>query len=178
MRTPPSLRRALLTVHIVVSVGWVGAAAAFLAVAVGATAVHDAAVIQGLYLAMEWMGVYALAPLSVLSLLSGVVQAAAGPWGLMRHWWVVMKLSLTVLATLVLLAYLSTLSVLAIEAAQPSPSVVLPSSSPVVHAGGGLLVLLVAVVLSVYKPRGLTPFGWSKRVANAQPQRDERVVGA
>ena len=33
----------------------------------------------------------------------------------------------------------------------------------VVHAGGGLLVLLVIQVLNVYKPRGLTPYGWRKQ---------------
>jgi hypothetical protein len=35
--------------------------------------------------------------------------------------------------------------------------------SPVIHAAGGLLVLLLPVVLSLYKPRGLTPYGWRKR---------------
>jgi len=31
------------------------------------------------------------------------------------------------------------------------------------HAGGGLLVLLVITVLNMYKPRGLTPYGWRKQ---------------
>jgi hypothetical protein len=31
------------------------------------------------------------------------------------------------------------------------------------HAGGGLLVLLVITMLNVYKPRGLTPYGWRKQ---------------
>ena len=31
------------------------------------------------------------------------------------------------------------------------------------HAGGGLLVLLVVQVLNVYKPRGLTRYGWRKQ---------------
>ena len=30
------------------------------------------------------------------------------------------------------------------------------------HPGVGLLVLLVITVLNVYKPRGLTPYGWRK----------------
>jgi hypothetical protein len=33
----------------------------------------------------------------------------------------------------------------------------------VIHAGGGLLVLLLPVVLSVYKPRGMTRYGWRKQ---------------
>jgi hypothetical protein len=31
------------------------------------------------------------------------------------------------------------------------------------HAGGGLLVPLVIAVLNVYKPQGLTPYGWRKQ---------------
>jgi hypothetical protein len=37
------------------------------------------------------------------------------------------------------------------------------------HAGGGLLVLLVITGLNVYKPRGMTPYGWRK-------QREQRTA--
>lgn len=33
----------------------------------------------------------------------------------------------------------------------------------VFHSGAGLLVLLLPMVLSVYKPKGLTGFGFRKR---------------
>jgi hypothetical protein len=33
----------------------------------------------------------------------------------------------------------------------------------VVHAGGALLLLLAAVTLSVYKPRGMTRYGWREQ---------------
>ena len=33
----------------------------------------------------------------------------------------------------------------------------------VVHAAGGWLILLIAVVLSVYKPPGVTRSGWQKQ---------------
>jgi hypothetical protein len=32
-----------------------------------------------------------------------------------------------------------------------------------VHAGVGMLVLLVIQVLNMYKPRGMTPYGWRKQ---------------
>ncbi len=35
--------------------------------------------------------------------------------------------------------------------------------SELLHAGVGLLVLLVIQVLNVYKPRGMTPYGWRKQ---------------
>ena len=47
---------------------------------------------------------FVIVPLAIASLLTGVVQALATPWGLFRHYWVVIKLFLTVFATLVLLA--------------------------------------------------------------------------
>ena len=38
-----------------------------------------------------------------------------------------------------------------------------------VHAGGGLLVLLLPMALSVYKPRGLTPRGRRSLATSVQP---------
>jgi hypothetical protein len=38
-----------------------------------------------------------------------------------------------------------------------------------IHAAGGLLVLLVPAVLSVYKPRGLTPYGHRKQLEHRAP---------
>ncbi len=31
------------------------------------------------------------------------------------------------------------------------------------HAGGALLLLLLATVLGLYKPRGITRYGWRKQ---------------
>ena len=42
--------------------------------------------------------------------------------------------------------------------------------STLVHSIGGSLVLLVVLVLNVYKPVGLTPYGWRK----LQHERRER----
>jgi hypothetical protein len=41
-----------------------------------------------------------------------------------------------------------------------------------VHAAGGLLVLLVPAALSIYKPRGLTPYG--RRKQHEQPARSQQ----
>jgi len=35
--------------------------------------------------------------------------------------------------------------------------------SPALHAGGALVLLLLATALAVYKPSGRTPHGWRKR---------------
>jgi hypothetical protein len=98
-------------------------------------------------------------------LLTGVLQAVATKWGLVRHCWVVIKLLITIVATIVLLLYLQTSSYPAHVAAQAPSSDLrqLRSPSPVLHAAGALLVLLAAVTLSVYRPRGMTRYGWRKQ---------------
>jgi hypothetical protein len=49
-------------------------------------------------------------------------------------------------------------------AADPSADLaVVRNASPLLHAALALLVLLAATVLAVYKPQGLTPYGWRKQ---------------
>lgn len=88
-------------------------------------------------------------------------------WGLFRHYWVLFKLLMNVFATIVLLMYMQTLGYFArVAAAMPLSSGDvhgLRSPSPVLHSSLALLLLLVATVLAVYKPRGLTPYGQRKQ---------------
>lgn len=170
---PPLLRKALLTLHVAFSVGWLGAAAAYLAVAATALASGDAARMRTAYPTLELLGWSVIVPLCLAALISGVVQSASTPWGLFRHYWVVAKLALTVVATGVLLAHLPAVSHAATLAAQglsapPTRHGSVPASL-VVHAAGGLGVLLVITTLSVFKPWGLTPWGrrWQQRLVAA-----------
>ena len=76
------------------------------------------------------------------------------------------KFLLTLIATVVLLKYTHTLSYIAGAAADMSLSVAelrALGASPVLHSGGALLILLVTTILAVYKPRGMTRYGWRKR---------------
>lgn len=167
MTTRPRLRRFVLTAHITSSVGWLGAVACFLALAVAGLTSEDAQTARAAYLAMASTGWFVLVPLALATLLTGLIQALATKWGLFQHYWVVIKLLITIVATIVLLLYLQTLSYLADVAAATTSSNgdlrALRSPSPVLHAGGALLLLLTAVTLSVYKPRGMTRYGWRKR---------------
>jgi hypothetical protein len=162
MTLSPGLRKLALTAHVVSSVGWLGAVAAFLALAIAGLTSSDAQVVRGVCLAMELAAWYVIVPLSIASLLTGVVQSLGTPWGLFRHHWVVVKLLLTSIATVVLLLQLGPITYLgraARDAAVPLPVLGEVTISLVVHAAGGLLVLLVTTILSVYKPRGLTRYG-------------------
>lgn len=159
----PRLRRFALTAHIVSSVGWLGAIVVFLALSVVGVTSNEPPVVRAAYLAMESIGWFVLVPLSVASLMTGVAQSLGTKWGLVRHYWVLMKLVINVVATIVLLLFMQTLSSLADIATQPAALAGdvegLTSPSPLVHAAVALALLLVAVVLSVYKPPGMTRYG-------------------
>ncbi len=159
----PRLAKFALTAHVTSSVGWLGAVAGFLALAVAALTSQDAQIVRAAHLAMELTGWFVIVPLSLASLLTGLVQALGTRWGLLRHYWVLFKLLINVFATIVLLLYMETLSFFAGVAAKTTLSSGdlsgLRSPSPVLHAGLALLLLLVATTLSVYKPRGMTGYG-------------------
>jgi hypothetical protein len=162
----PGARKLALTAHVTSSVGWLGAIAGFLALAVTGLASQDAQTVRAAYLVMEPIGWFVLVPLALASLLTGLVQSLGTKWGLFRHYWVLFKLLINVFATIVLLLYMQTLDHFAGVAAQTTLSSddleLLRSPSPVLHAGLALLLLLVATGLAVYKPRGVTPYGQRK----------------
>jgi hypothetical protein len=163
----PGIRKLALTTHVAASVGWLGAVAAFLALAVVGVTSQDAQIVRAVYIAMELTGWFVIVPLSFASLLTGLVEALGTKWGLFRHYWVVAKLLINIFANIVLLIYMPTLTYLAGEAsdARLSGGDVggLRDPSPVLHSTAALLLLLVATVLGVYKPRGMTKYGWRKQ---------------
>ena len=86
---------------------------------------------------------------------------------------VLAKLLINVVATIILLAYMRTLSSLGdLAAANTSPSGIdsLRSPSPVLHASAALILLLVATALAIYKPRGMTRYGHRKHHRSGQPR--------
>ena len=159
----PRPRKLALTAHVTSSVGWVGAVASSLALAIAGLVSEDPQTVRGAYLNLELLGWYVLVPLSFASLLTGLVSSLGTSWGLFRHYWVVAKLVINVFATVVLLMYMRSLDHLADLAASSGDLGAVRSSSPVLHAGAALLLLLVATVLGLYKPRGVTRHGWRKQ---------------
>ena len=162
MTLPPGLRNLVLTLHVTSSVGWLGSVAAFLALAVAGLTSRDEQTVRAMYPAMELVTRFVIVPLCFVSLATGLVQSLGTRWGLFRHYWVVAKLLLTVVATVVLLLQTGVIRYLgtaAGERALASGDLRELRASMVVHAGGGLVVLLLATVLSVYKPQGMTRYG-------------------
>jgi len=165
MTLTPGLRKLVLAAHVTVSVGWLGAVVAVLSLTVAGLAGQAAHLVRAVYLAAEPITVFAVVPLAIASLVTGLISSLGTPWGLFRHYWVVFKLVLTVLATVVLLQFLGTARHFADVAAGADPVDASGLWSYLLHAGGGLLVLLATTVLGIYKPRGLTPYGWRKQQA-------------
>jgi hypothetical protein len=166
MTMTPRLRNFALTAHVTSSVGWLGAVAGFLALAIAGLTSQDAQMVRAAYLAMELTGWFVIVPLSLASLLTGLVQALGTTWGLFRHYWVVAKLLINILATILLLVHMRPVTYLAGVAAETT----LSSADLrglriqlVADAGAALLALLVATTLSVYKPQGMTPYGRRKQ---------------
>jgi hypothetical protein len=162
MALPAPWRKAGLVAHVAASVGWLGAVVASVVLGIVGITSADAAVVRAVYLMLEPLGWYTLVPFSILSLATGLIQALGTRWRLLRHYWVLAKLAMNLFATAVLLLYMQTLTFLADTARALGPDAdvkTLRTPSPVIHAAPAVALLVVALVLSVYKPRGLTGYG-------------------
>jgi hypothetical protein len=90
-------------------------------------------------------------------------------WGLFRHYWVLLKLGITLFCTVILLIYMGTFRQMAGVAADPVMDLgVVRNASPMLHAIFALILLLIATVLGVYKPSGMTPYGRRKQDEHRQ----------
>jgi len=150
MSLTPRRRKAVLTVHVVTAVGWLGVDLVQLTLGIaGITGAVDAAVV---YPVFGFIGTVLFVPLSFLVWLIGVLNAVYTPWRLLRHWWVITKLAVvTVMLFLVVFALYPTLAeAWTLGAATPWRTrldlVVAPSVST--------SLLIFATVLSTYKPWG------------------------
>lgn len=169
-----SLRKFALTAHVTFSVGLLGSIAAFLVLALAGLTSQDAQIVRAAYPAMDLVARLVIVPLAFAALLTGLIQSLGTAWGLFRHYWVLAKLLLTAFATLILLAKMELIAYaarLAAETILPRADLRAAASELAFHAAAGLLVLLVPAVLSIYKPRGLTPYGRRKQgAATPSPQ--------
>jgi hypothetical protein len=162
----PRLRKLTLIAHVTSSIGWLGAVAAFLALAVASLTSKDAGLVRAACLAMDLTIWFVIVPLALVSLLSGVVSSLGTKWGLFRYYWILVKLVITIVITVVLLVHTQPVDLLASAAATTTAFgadlqklLVLM----VVYSSATLLVLLVLTALSVYKPQGMTRYGWRKQ---------------
>ena len=164
----PNVRKFIRTVHVTVTVGWLGSVAAFLALAIAGLTSPDRQLVSAAYLSMDVIARYVILPLSVIPLvLTGPLLSLGTPWGLFRHYWIIVKLVINILSTLILIVHMQPIQHMARVAANGTLSSADRGGQVqlVVAAGAGLLALLAATGLAVYKPRGMTAYGWRKQYA-------------
>ncbi|MFF3437483.1 hypothetical protein [Streptosporangium sp. NPDC002721] len=174
----PPVRRTVLTLHVVISVGWLGLDLGLLGLGVTALTTGDPEMLRASYLAMNVLGDTLIVPVSLGALLTGVLLCLGTPWGFARYHWVLVKLVTTLVA--------ATASVFALRShigtAAASVSRALPAELLSLDLGGVDRVLVIApsvalalyalnVALSVFKPFGRTAYG-RRRAA-----RPDRVAG-
>ena len=165
----PALRKWVLAIHIAVSVGWIGAVLAYLALDATTVTSDDASTLRAAYVGMEVVALRVIVPLALAAFVTGILISLGTRWGLFRHYWVIFSLVLTILAVAVLLVETQTISALADKARDPATSDAtlraMPSTRP--HSIGGAIVLFLVLALNLWKPRGVTPYGWRKQQAEA-----------
>jgi len=167
----PRLRKLMLAIHIVTSVGLLGAVAAFFALAVAGLTVGDAEIVRGIYVMLDLLTKLMILPLALAALAVGLIESLGTRWGLVRHYWIIAKLTVTIVAIAVLLLQLPNIAYVATAAAiQPLQHGDLSEArmSFVIHSGGGLLALLIPTLLSIYKPRGRTGYGKTTTARSAR----------
>ena len=155
-------RKLTLTAHVTASVGWMGAVGVFVVFAIIGLASGNAQLVRAVYLTMSPMAWYAILPLCLASLTTGLLQSYGTSWGFFRHYWVIFKLIINVLSTLILIVHMAPIDFISGVAA----------NGPIMHgqyvpvriqmlvaSSIAFVALLVATVLSIYKPKGLTPYG-------------------
>ncbi|MGJ6964356.1 hypothetical protein ACSDR0_20825 [Streptosporangium sp. G11] len=180
---PPPVRKAVLTLHVAISVGWLGLDLGLLTLGITALTTGDPELLRASYLAMDVFADTLIVPVSLGALLTGALLCLGTSWGFVRYYWVLIKLVTTLAA--------ATASVLAlrshIETAATKVSKTLPAEPFSLGLGGVDRVLVVApsvalalyalnVALSVFKPFGRTPYGRRRSARQDRPAGPRRAA--
>ena len=158
------MRKFILFAHVTTSVGLLGAVASFLLLSIFGIVSSNVQLVQASYVLLMPLTAYLILPLVVASLLVGIISSLGTPWGLVRYYWVAAKLLLTSVTLIVLLLQMNAIAQLSAIAAERmvTDADMGLRIRMIIHAGGGLVVLLITMVLSICKPKGLTSYGQSR----------------
>jgi hypothetical protein len=166
-------RRVALVVHLASAGGWLGIDIAMAVVIVTATTTRDAATRTSCLLVLELITVWPLLGCGLACLLSGLVLGLGSKWGVLRYWWVAVKLALNLVLTgLVVLSLrfeVGHQAALARRAAA-GEAVDFDFTNLIYPPTVSPTLLLVAMTLSVVKPWG--------QIRRRAPRRARRGDGA
>ncbi|WP_433463238.1 hypothetical protein [Spirillospora sp. CA-128828] len=145
-------RRVWLTLHVGISVGWLGLALAMTTLAVAGATAEDRAVRHGAYELMHVFDLAIVIPSMVMAIITGLVVSLGTPWGVIKHWWVLLKLVIALVIPVMAIVQSTWIKELQTRTADPAAD----------PGGTGLTLILcillytallwTAVILSVFKP--------------------------
>jgi hypothetical protein len=171
-RTPERLRgrahKLALTAHILGGVGWFGGAVLVAFCVLGAASTNDPTLARALYRTVQtapWLSV----PLGLVALATGAVLGVGTRWGLIRHWWVVAKIVIAIVVIVTDPLLIARGAHEALITGHPPNWLFGPTIAHVV-------LLAVATALSVFKPRGRTPWGRPRGRAETKSARAPTVA--
>lgn len=168
-RLSPAWRKGITVLHAISGIGWMGVDIALLVLLYTARTSDDTALVVSGFNAIRIIVPVAVPPLSLIILITGLLLGLGSSWGLFRYWWVLVKLCLSLIMTVLVFTslvpgvnQLATLDLSAVSADAVRASLGdLPTQMlfpPVVS----FLMLGIATILSIYKPWRRTP--WSRTV--------------
>jgi hypothetical protein len=170
-RTGRTTRQLLVFLHVAVSVGWMGAGAANVVLAL--TAAHTAALEVGrvCYLMIDRIDLFLVIPLAFAALGTGLVLCLVTPWGLARYWWVLGKLVLTVAVILYSTFGVGVWVIESIDATAAGAERSAVAGPLAYGAAVNIVAFLLMTWASVAKPWGTTPWTRSRRSPARRPAR-------
>jgi hypothetical protein len=155
----------LLSLHIVTAVGALATDAILLSLAATGRLSRDADLIRAVYLVMDLLLSAVLLPFALTALVTGILLGLGSHWGVVRYYWVLTKLVLTLAAATAAVLLLrpalneSAATVLAVPLADLPATGIGPAAIRVMAGPTiGVLMMTAAVVLAVSKPWGRTRF--------------------
>ncbi|MCW2761486.1 MAG: hypothetical protein JWR85_1687 [Marmoricola sp.] len=155
----PRLRKSLLIVHIVAGGAWIGIDVVVAALVLTGWLAGDAGTRGLAYQALATFVVTPMLVAGLLCLATGLALGLGTRWGLVRYWWVVVKLVMNVvLCTLIIVLLHPGMAEVgehgrALSAGLPAPG---DMSGLIFPPAVSLTALVIATVLSVFKPWGRT----------------------
>lgn len=154
-------RRVLFSLHVALSVGWLGASMVMLTLAIAARVGQPGESARSGYWAMHLLAEALLIPLSLTVLTVGVLLAAITPWGLLRHRWVLVKLVGTSLAVVLSLFALPAMTGIAYrDSIHGNLAAMASAGTRLIIAGSVSVALFLSLTaISVFKPWGRTSRG-------------------
>ncbi|MGC7098269.1 PDR/VanB family oxidoreductase [Amycolatopsis lurida] len=172
----PRARKVWLTLHVGISVGWLGLSLGMVTLALTGLLAGTHAVRHGAYEIFHIFDLAIVIPSVVLTIITGLVVALGTPWGLVKHRWVLVKFVISLSIPAAAAVESRWVTELVARTADPVGEPGALGVSLVVVVGCFAVLLWTATTLSVIKPWGRTRWGRRELAVRRPASRPETAV--